>query len=240
MLGIIMLLGLLMLITIIHELGHLVVAKLSGVKVEIFSIGFGLKLFGFKIGETEYRISLIPFGGYCEIKEYSNSNKEENNTLYSKRYLIKVAIALAGVIANLLTAFGILFMVSYFISKSFILAFEYSINFIYDIILVTIISLKLLFTGKLVFKGYLLNTVNIIGQYNNIIYWLLFFVIFSITVAIFNLIPFPSLDGSLPFLSSLEKIFDKKKAIKINNIICKIGFIILIILTVLCVIIGVL
>ena len=47
-----------------HELGHFLVAKAFGVRVELFSIGFGTKLFGRKWGDTEYRVSLIPLGGY--------------------------------------------------------------------------------------------------------------------------------------------------------------------------------
>ncbi|MGQ0793814.1 MAG: RIP metalloprotease RseP [Deltaproteobacteria bacterium] len=51
----------------IHELGHFLVAKWSGVRVERFSLGFGKKLLGFRRGETEYLISLLPFGGYVKM-----------------------------------------------------------------------------------------------------------------------------------------------------------------------------
>lgn len=51
----------------VHELGHFLVAKYRGIKVEKFSLGFGPKLLGFKIGETEYMISLILFGGYVKM-----------------------------------------------------------------------------------------------------------------------------------------------------------------------------
>ena len=50
-----------------HELGHLFVAKLFGVKVIRFSLGLGPKLLGKKFGETEYAISVIPFGGYVKM-----------------------------------------------------------------------------------------------------------------------------------------------------------------------------
>src|SRR2546430_17742746 len=49
---------------IIHELGHHLVAKLFGVRVETFSVGFGKRLFGFRMGDTDYRLSALPFGGY--------------------------------------------------------------------------------------------------------------------------------------------------------------------------------
>lgn len=51
----------------IHEFGHFIVAKLIGVRVEVFSIGFWKKIVGWRWGETEYRISLIPFGGYVRL-----------------------------------------------------------------------------------------------------------------------------------------------------------------------------
>ena len=51
----------------VHELGHFIVAKLAGVKVEKFSLGFGPKLIGRKIGETEYLISAFPLGGYVKM-----------------------------------------------------------------------------------------------------------------------------------------------------------------------------
>jgi regulator of sigma E protease len=51
----------------VHELGHFLVAKALGVKVVRFSIGFGPRLFGFHRGETEYRISILPLGGYVKM-----------------------------------------------------------------------------------------------------------------------------------------------------------------------------
>src|SRR5260370_3335201 len=52
---------------LIHEFGHYAVAKLLGVRVEQFAIGFGKRLIGFRKGETEYRINAIPLGGYVKM-----------------------------------------------------------------------------------------------------------------------------------------------------------------------------
>ena len=54
-------------IVLIHEFGHFIVAKKMGVKVEKFSLGFGPKVFGRQIGETEYVISALPLGGYVKL-----------------------------------------------------------------------------------------------------------------------------------------------------------------------------
>ena len=51
----------------IHELGHFWVARYFDVKMEAFSFGFGPRLFGFRRGETDFRFSLIPFGGYVKM-----------------------------------------------------------------------------------------------------------------------------------------------------------------------------
>ena len=50
-----------------HEAGHFFVAKLFKVRVMIFSLGFGKRLFGFRRGDTDYRVSLIPLGGYVRM-----------------------------------------------------------------------------------------------------------------------------------------------------------------------------
>ena len=54
-------------IIFVHELGHFLVAKRCGVDVLVFSLGFGPKLLSYRSGETEYRLSLIPLGGYVRM-----------------------------------------------------------------------------------------------------------------------------------------------------------------------------
>ena len=55
------------LMVVVHEFGHFAVAKLCRVRVEAFSIGFGPRLFGFKRGETDYKVCLLPLGGYVKM-----------------------------------------------------------------------------------------------------------------------------------------------------------------------------
>src|SRR5690348_1248699 len=66
----------------LHELGHLLAAKLFGMRVEQYSIGFPPKLFGVKYGETEYSIGAIPLGGYVKI---SGMVDESLDTDYQNR-----------------------------------------------------------------------------------------------------------------------------------------------------------
>src|SRR2546423_14923554 len=62
---------------LIHEFGHYAVAKSLGVRVEQFAIGFGKRLFGFRRGETDYRVNALPFGGYVKM---SGENPMDDRT----------------------------------------------------------------------------------------------------------------------------------------------------------------
>src|SRR5438270_13613877 len=83
---------------VIHELGHHLVAKFFGVRVDTFSVGFGKRLFGFRIGETDYRVSAVPFGGYVKMAG-ENPMEQHAGAPYEfmshPRYQ-RVLIALAG------------------------------------------------------------------------------------------------------------------------------------------------
>ena len=52
---------------VVHEFGHFLVAKLCGVRVEAFSVGFGPRLFGIKYGDTDYKVCLLPLGGFVKM-----------------------------------------------------------------------------------------------------------------------------------------------------------------------------
>ena len=102
------------LVIFLHELGHFAVAKWCDVYVERFSIGFGPVLFSRKWGETEYALSLIPFGGYVKMlgqddADPSQLTSEEiaadPRSYIAKTVLQRMAIISAGVTMNILTAF---------------------------------------------------------------------------------------------------------------------------------------
>ncbi len=90
----------------IHEMGHFLVAKWAGVKVNTFSIGFGKKLIKWKRGETEYCISLIPFGGYVAMAgEQPGEETGGKGDFQSISVPKRILIALAGPVVNLVFAF---------------------------------------------------------------------------------------------------------------------------------------
>lgn len=97
-------LALLAVLIVFHELGHFLLAKALGVKVLVFSVGFGPKLFSFNIGETEYRLSAIPLGGYVrmfgESLEEELSAEEKKISFMHQAIWRKSLIAAAGPIFN--------------------------------------------------------------------------------------------------------------------------------------------
>lgn len=88
----------------IHELGHLLVAKWSGMRVDRFSVGFGPVLFSVRVGETAYQLALIPLGGFVDIPGMNLSPEEraERPRAFASRPVThRVAVLLAGVTMNL-------------------------------------------------------------------------------------------------------------------------------------------
>src|SRR5665213_2007696 len=95
---------------LVHEFGHFAVAKLCKVRVEVFSIGFGTRLFGFKRGDTDYRLSLLPLGGYVKMSgEMPGEEKSDDpGELENHPRWQRVLIALAGPAFNFLLAIALM------------------------------------------------------------------------------------------------------------------------------------
>ena len=94
---------------VIHEFGHFIVAKFFGIRVDVFSVGFGKRLWGVKKGDTDYRISLVPLGGYVKM---AGENLDEQRTgapyeFMSKPKWQRLCVAVAGPAMNILTALAI-------------------------------------------------------------------------------------------------------------------------------------
>jgi regulator of sigma E protease len=103
----------------LHEFGHFIVAKLLKIRVETFSFGFGPRLFGYKKGHTDYRVSLIPLGGYVKLGgDESNAPIEGEGAPdipARERFDLRprwqrILVAVAGPVMNILTALAIPFV----------------------------------------------------------------------------------------------------------------------------------
>ena len=103
---------------LIHELGHFWAARAFDVKVEVFSFGFGPRLFGYRRGETDYRFSLILFGGYVKMagEQPGEQETDDPRALSHKPRWQRLVIAAAGPFMNVVLAIAVLtglYMVSY-------------------------------------------------------------------------------------------------------------------------------
>ncbi len=111
------------LLVLIHEFGHFIAAKMMGVRVERFSIGFPPRLFGKKIGDTDYCISAIPLGGYVKMSGMIDESMDTETTgadyeFNSKPVWKRVVIISGGVIMNFILAVLVLTFLNYSKGKS--------------------------------------------------------------------------------------------------------------------------
>ncbi len=102
----------------VHELGHFTIARICGVKVEVFSIGFGKKLCFFKLFGTQFALSLIPLGGYVKLKgmdkeeDGTNETHQTNDSYAQKSPFQKLWILFGGAFFNFLFAILVYFFLA--------------------------------------------------------------------------------------------------------------------------------
>lgn len=96
-------------IILFHELGHFLLAKRSGIRVNEFSLGLGPTLFGFTKGETTYSIKLLPFGGAC-MMEGEDGESEDEGAFGNKSVWARISVVAAGPVFNFIMAFFLAFI----------------------------------------------------------------------------------------------------------------------------------
>lgn len=117
------------LMVIVHEFGHFALAKLCGVRVEAFSFGFGPRLFGFKHGETDYKVCLLPLGGFVKMTgetpggnlevpgEQAQDLANDPGAFTNHPRWQRMLIGLAGPVANFVLAFALMLIYFGFINE---------------------------------------------------------------------------------------------------------------------------
>jgi regulator of sigma E protease len=111
----------LLVLVIVHEFGHFIVAKATNMRVDEFAFGFPPRIFGKKIGETTYAVNSIPLGGYVSIfgENGSEEDKKEHGALHHPRafgnrpWWAQLLVLIAGVTMNMVLAFFIFVFISY-------------------------------------------------------------------------------------------------------------------------------
>lgn len=94
------------LLIFVHEFGHYLAARLAGVRVEVFSLGFGPRLIGFRRGDTDYRIAAVPLGGYVRVAGEDPIQREglAPHDLYAKGFFARTTFFAGGIAMNVLFA----------------------------------------------------------------------------------------------------------------------------------------
>jgi regulator of sigma E protease len=121
----------------VHELGHFIAAKRVGIEVETFSLGWGKKIVGFDYKGTNYRISMLPLGGYCKLKgenPYELQEQREDGSFFAAAPWKRIVTSAAGPLGNVLFAILVLSLIWWIGFKvhtdgnEIVLASEYGID----------------------------------------------------------------------------------------------------------------
>jgi len=199
------------LLILIHEIGHLIGAKLVRIPISQFSVGFGPKLWGFHAGGTEYRLSAIPLGGYVlpEVADVS----EFTRLPASKRILFALAGPMGNVLAALLVSSLVHVAASGFSLHSALLA---PLAGVWHAAAQVVESLPKLVQQPDRLSG-ILGIVALGGQYagTNVQRILDISILLNVNLAVFNLLPLPPLDGGKIMMCVLQKIFEPLRRLEI-------------------------
>jgi len=194
--------GIIGFIILAHEFGHFIFAKMSGLPVKRFSIGFGPKLLSFKKGETEYCLALFPVGGY--VLPAIKDEKEFFTIPLKKRLLFTIGGPVFNIILALILFAVINIMNSGFsLSKIFITPFVQVTQMLAQFFAAFI----MLFSHPEQISG-IIGIVASGGAYiqSDLLKTLQFSLLLNINLAVLNLLPLPPLDGGKIVMYLLEKM----------------------------------
>jgi len=104
------------LLILVHELGHYLVARLTGIKVLELAIGFGPKLIGWRKNDIDYSLRVFPLGGFCRLLGENPEEASEPNSFPQKPILSRAAVLIAGAGMNLFLAIAVFFVIFFFIA----------------------------------------------------------------------------------------------------------------------------
>ena len=199
------------LLILLHELGHFLAAKRMGIPIARFSVGLGPKVWGFKIGETEYWLSLIPCGGYV-MPALKDEEAFDKIPLQSR-----ILFSLAGPAANILGAFLCLALLnSAKLGCSVNSLIFLPLGQIWQMAMQIGTALPLLFSQPEHLSGF----VGIVAAGGaqvglSLVKLLQFSVLLNVNLAVFNLLPVLPLDGGKIVMGLLRKIYQPLRRLEV-------------------------
>lgn len=189
-------------IVLAHELGHLIAAKMAGIPIRTFSVGFGPRIFSVRRGGTEYRLSLVPLGGYVM------PDIEDENAFFDFSISRRIILSAGGPAASLvLPVFCFALSDMLRLGPSITTLLIEPLSQTATVFLKTVSAIPLLFTHY----GELSGIAGIVSQGGRFIALdghnlLSFSAIISVNLAVLNLLPIPVLDGGKILMYALEKL----------------------------------
>lgn len=210
-----------------HELGHFIVAKMVGVKVNEFSFGMGPAIFKKQKGETLYAIRLLPVGGYCAM-EGEDEESDDERAFVNKPAWARIAVLIAGAAMNIIIAV----LVATITYKSLVSGCKATV-YLGELMFK---SLAMLISGEAGVSD-LAGPVGIISMAGDTAtYGLTYFgnlvVLMSLNLAIINLLPLPALDGGRILFVVIRKIAGEHMTDEMEGKVHGIGFMLLLALIV--------
>lgn len=209
---------------ILHEFAHYIVAKLSGVKVIEFSIGFGKKIFQKVYKDTVYTLRLVPLGGYVNLKGLDEKNNDFDSYT-SVNIWKRMAIILAGSVMNIIFA-----IIVCFILVGCVYGFENALSATGNFVFTAFDSLTMLFTGQVGVDQFMgpIGISGIISETKAFADFVYLLAVVSLSLGITNLLPIPPLDGFKFLLLIIEGIRRKPFSEKFEYGMQFLGFLLLI------------
>jgi len=190
-------------IILIHELGHLLAAKFCGIPIQRFSVGFGPRIWGFRRRGTEYRLSLVPLGGYV-LPE----GESEEDYLRHPAFR-RILFSLGGPLANMIAAFAAL-SAAYWaaLGPSFASLAARPMADLLRLVREITLLIPALFSTPEQMSG-VVGIVSWGGRPEGMTIAALvsFFVLLNVNLAFFNMLPLPPLDGGKILFALLEKVW---------------------------------